>query len=191
MEFPQLILDDIETGKVYLSKLISDGLVDKKNGCVDCGCSDTTSCLKSILFSLDYKVSVNTYDATAESLYLQMMDIIGGIVPINITSTVFWGTWTGTTITEAQIVAANPLIIAKNADYEIPFGSGLIRKYFFAELIDEPVKVEYVDTVYGTEGNIGSPSDLFDAGIIVGNYRAYLNRYPTILLNPYLIKSST
>lgn len=81
MATPEQIAADLLRGKAYFSELNAENIQDLKKGC-NCGCDDKLSvCLARIVKGLQYRVDQNIYDDITNTLYTQMILIIGDYVP--------------------------------------------------------------------------------------------------------------
>ena len=78
------------------------------------------------------------------------------------------------------------------ADYTIPWQTNTgIKFLWWAELLTEPLKTKWQDTVVvANNGNIGTEDDLFGAAVEVGTLRFYQSVYATTASYPIQIKVS-
>lgn len=191
MAFPNDVLQDILEGKEYLSNLNNGTISDRKKGCIDCGCSDVEKCLSRLLFSLDADAAKGDFTESAQNNYLNMMTLIGGIPYYPTLMKIYHGTASsGSTLTIEQILAGvvqdynfgeQILIAFNNPDYlfnwfAIPVSQDVVNHY-------QNVNNEF------DQGDIGSPSDLFNAPIVVSGYNLYMGNYVVPIIDTLLLET--
>lgn len=186
MGFPAKVLEDIQSGKEYLSDLNATYITELKKGCDSCT-PKNYSCLSRVLKSLDYKIEVDQYDVVAENLYKTLMIIIGGVsyVPPVVYDAIYTGTGIPTTQEQILLGVLTPYTIGGNmlANFE---NSSYLTNYL-AIPITAPVPTQYINQSNPFDtGPIGSPSDLFGSFTEVGSFRVTITNYPIPLTNTYL-----
>lgn len=185
MAFPQQVLDDIITAKQYYSDLNAAFIVDLKRGCDNCT-PKQGNCLMGLLTSLEFK-STGDYDEESQGLYQQMMEVIGGeaYVPPVVSNTTYTGT--GTPTTQDQILAGLATAYTEETGLIAQFNNSGYLINFLAIPITAPIPTQYVNMSNPFDtGMIGSPSDLFGAFTIIGDFRVAVTNYPIPLTDTYL-----
>lgn len=110
-------------------------------------------------------------------------------------ATVYYG-WKddNTELTEEEILDTVTTVSYTEgaADYTIPWQTNTgIKFLWWAELLTEPLKTKWQDTVNTpNNGNIGTEDDLFGAAVEVGTLRFYQSVYATTASYPIQIKES-
>lgn len=186
MATPIQIDEDLIRGKAYFSDLNADNIKDLFNGC-NCSCDNKLSvCLARIVKSLQYRVDQNVYDAITDTLYNQMMLIIGdyqvspptpvnyginyGYSPIDYT-----GNYSAIPFQFTKQVALGSTSISLN------YTTASVGNYlFFRVLTGQPVfNVWTIDI----DENGVIPDIQWEAPVTFGLYDYYLSRQ-LIFLNP-------
>jgi len=185
MAFPTQVLSDIVTAKEYCSKLNEGFIADLKRGCDNCT-PKQGYCLMGLLTSLEYKASVGVYDKESQSLYLQMMEIIGGeaYVPVSDARIYFGSTETNEALTSEDIITFpfveytinQDIVIPFEVDYEFPF----IALTFGVPI---PNKIENLSN--GIIEDIGANGQLLGVPYQVGQYNVMQGSYLALLMNNY------
>ena len=165
MAFPPSVIESIELGKTYLSNLNTDEISDKKNGCIDCGCNKTYTCLFQILFALDYKSSIGVYDDTSKALYIQMLEIIGAN---DVTDAIlaYYGAFNKVVSTEAEAISLTQSLYP---NFEL--NTGTTQRFFnivlrqsinIVSILDEDVPIgNNITSEYLLSGTVTIEGDVF------------------------------
>lgn len=91
---------------------------------------------------------------------------------------------TNTLPTEEEILASDSVNIVPGSDYVVPVNNGETKYVMIAELLTEPAKVRWDDTVdTDNNGTIGANKTIL-AGVTVDTFRVYVTNFKTEFPNP-------
>lgn len=190
MTDPEIILEDIIRGFEFYSTSVSSEISIQEMGNNICPCDLDYQCLLYILKSLEWRLEQEKYDNTTELLYKKLILIIGTQSDITQVKFYYGIKDTSSTLTIEQILASSFITRNTGINPTITFPTNSLPKYYwFAELLTEPTKTKWQDTIVDLNfGNIGTSSDLFGAPVTVSTYRFYDTEYATQFSNPIQFK---
>lgn len=185
MATPIQIDEDLIRGKAYFSDLNADNIKDLFNGC-NCSCDKLSVCLARIVKSLQYRVDQNIYDAITDTLYNQMMLIIGDYqvsppTPVNYGINYGYSPIDYTGNYEAMIFQFTKQVALGSTSISLNYTTASVGNYlFFRVLTGQPVfNVWTIDI----DENGVIPDIQWEAPVTFGLYDYYLSRQ-LIFLNP-------
>jgi len=186
MALPVKVISDIQAGYAYYSDLISEYIADLEKGC-DCPDKDI-KCLRQLLFGLSYKQSVGIFDEYAESMYYQMMGIIGGVSFVYTDLSVYAGA-----------DRSSPINIPQTFTATIQMGSYAIASILWTQVSGTPANLSgqntatlnvsnfplgpssYKVTVTDTEGTIVSSTVVLTGQVVVTSTAYFLGKNTNVL----------
>jgi hypothetical protein len=186
--FPQPVIDDIAIATDIFLDLDEQSNNNILNGCTTCEVKDY-HCLFRILRDLQYKIDSDKFDEVAVKLYYKMMLIIGGSSYSPTAGFVFFGiAASNAVLTLEQILAGSSMPYTFGEQVIVPFGNDEYLFNWFAVPIIQPVFNHYQNiNVPIDQGSIGTPSDLFNAPVIVTGYNLYMGNFTVPITDPLLL----
>ena len=180
---------DIIRGKAMYSDLTAEYLSDLKKGCGDC-LPTNYKCLKRHIRALEYQVTKGIVTPLAESLYQELLLILGNYQasapPVTQYNLLFG-------YTSIQPTPGNMLDFALQFTKQIAIGAtvvdlnfttGSINSYLIARVpLGQPVWITWFNDVFSNSGSI--PDEKWTT-VDIGGYKYYYTRIPLSLnmLNP-------
>lgn len=181
MTDPQVIQDDVIRGNSFLNNLIHNEILADQSGISKNNCDVDSECLLFILKALQFRLDQEKYDKKTEKLYRDLILIIGDYTQPS-TIRFYYGTKdTDTLLTNSEILASSYIETSSGSNPVIPYASVNTPKYYWmAELLTEPVKTKWQDTVVSfNNGNIGTSVDTFGPTVTVNSFRFYDTEFAT------------
>ena len=178
----------LSKGKQYYSNIVSVWVAGLEIG-VDL-CHDKIKSLRETILALQYQFDSSLVDKTSDQLYSCLERQIGYTTP-ELPLTAYFGFLdTKTVLSKSAIESSNSTNYGEGSAYTLHLEVNQTLKYvWFAELLTEPVKTDWQDTLNAfNKGLIGTSDDLFGATQTVDIYRYYITNYKTIFSNPIQLK---
>lgn len=192
MATPSEIAADLIRGKAYFSMLNANNIAELFKGCSCNGDNKLSVCLARIVKSLQYRADQGIYDDITDTLYIQMILIIGEFSAAPLSKFYYTTKINSVPLTVEEILALPFIEAMSGTNPIIPFSAGVSPQFaLMAENVTEPIKTKWQDTVVSlNNGNIGASTDTFGILPIVGNFRVYQTNYATQFPYPIEFKKT-
>lgn len=186
----EVMLADIARGETQLASMVDKSIKSERFGdCIGCSdCSKLEDCLLSIIDSLKFRIDNELLDEITESLYIELILIIGKtIIPNSITG--YWFiTDSSEPLTEEELLSSTPFSFAPGGAMRVPFKVESFSFYGVAYPLSETDKTKYVDSADAdNKGDLGTPSDLMGAVSTTENFKQQITNYPSIQITDLIL----
>lgn len=192
---PSTVLNDISNAKRYFLDLLDQQRKDMETGS-EIKTQALSGELINVIDDLEFRISAGYRDDATQRLYDRMMTIIGsyGIEPTPEPvgdRRIYFGVKQSNVLpTGPEILDGGFIDIISGEDYTLPLQTLAPGYVWFAELISEPIKTAFEDTLTpSNNGPIGSGTGVFGRPLAtVESFRVGMTRYETLFTNPITFK---
>lgn len=189
--FPPQILDDIQDGKQYFSKLNQVYLSDMEFSSCKCNTRELFD-LYNILTDLEYKVEIGDFDEDSLGLYVSMMEIIGGeaYTPVPPTDLIIKYGWADSIdhITESFLDDLPFVYLTPTKEIVIPFENSNFKVPVVAIHNEIQIPNYYINLNNPFDrSEIGGSTDLLGVPYSIGRFNVMQGNYIVNITDPILL----